>query len=126
MSRLLRFGLSWILAMALPLQGMAAVAVMGCAGHHHAAAGASVHAHEDQAAHGSVHAHHAASPTSAEAAPQPAGHGCSTCAACCAGFALMTAPLTMAAPETAAAVDEGSGTGAASALADAPERPPRA
>jgi hypothetical protein len=142
MSRLLNVVLLWMLAAALPLQGMAAAAVMGCNGHHPAAVGSSAPAHEVTAGHGAGHLHHAGTPTAAAqalasadtaapadgaaAAPQAAGHGCSVCAGCCAGFALLNTPFTMPAPDPAPPVGEGSSAPAESAPADAPERPPRA
>ena len=142
MGRLLRFGLLWVLAVAMPLQALAAADMLGCAGHHQAAADRSMPTQEDTAGHGAHHPHHVGSATTADesmagptmAAPgdggetplHAAGHSCSACAACCAGFALLNAPVTVVAPEPAAGVGKGSSPQAASALEDAPERPPRA
>ena len=142
MRRLLRLALLCILALALPLQGMAAAAMTDCASGHHAAASLSAPAHPFEAGHEAHGLHHAGHPVAtdaplpeAAATPPAAGHdtqihspgpGCSACAACCAGFALTFAPFEVAAPDPEAGIRSPAPDGTVGNVEDAPERPPRA
>jgi hypothetical protein len=131
MRRCLKFALLWIMALALPLQGLASSGVARCAGEHHAAgspetvrahAAAAAQASQAQHEHAGAQEQHARSDTPSS----PSGHNCSLCAACSPGFALLNMPLTVALPEAARGIFAAFQTGLARAIADAPERPPRA
>lgn len=122
MRRLVRLGLFWLLAAALPLQGVAAATMLSCApvGHHGNAGPASPHGH-DHATHASV--------DQGDDSDAPGAGGavakCSACSFCCTGAAaparlLVFGPLDLpefyapfAARSVAAFVSEGL------------ERPPR-
>lgn len=96
MSKVLRMVLTWMLAVALPLQGYA-VHAMSCgpAHHHPAAAVAEVQNHHHG---GDVVEHHAAATDQAVAADgnaAPDGKSvhaskCSVCASCCSAAVIMT------------------------------------
>ncbi|MDC6165994.1 hypothetical protein [Paucibacter sp. XJ19-41] len=84
--------LIWALALALPLQAMAATLMLGCGDH---GGRQSTHSSAQHDA-GPEHAHHA------EDAPAHAdhqvGHQCSACAACCVGAALPSAMPPLPSP----------------------------
>jgi hypothetical protein len=128
MCRLFRFVLLWMLALALPLQGMAAAANMHCSGEYHAAAARTITAHGTAAEHAAqpLQHVHVADGAKAETQPHSATHSCSACASCCAGFALLSAPLEVAAPEPAGETSTPARAGAVSVADGAPEKPPRA
>lgn len=103
---LTRTVLTWLLALAIPLQGFAASAMLFCAPGHSGMVAVteyqptSHHQHETQASH---HNHKTAAPTSMshtdDATPSPTesakvgqlGEGkCSTCASCCTGSVLVS------------------------------------
>lgn len=82
--------LIWALALALPLQAMAATLMLGCGDHGGPpSAHPSAHQPSQQHEHGAdidvnvEHVHHTED--------MPAGHQCSACAACCVGAALPSA-----------------------------------
>ncbi|MCX2861449.1 hypothetical protein OOZ63_06310 [Paucibacter sp. PLA-PC-4] len=85
--------LIWGLALALPLQAMAATLMLGCGDHggRHATE-SSTHHPTQQHEHGAdiEHVHHTED--------MPTGHQCSACAACCLGAALPTAMPVVANP----------------------------
>ena len=90
MRRLLPFhwlrALIWALALALPLQAMAATLMLGCGDHGGLqSTHSSTHQPTQQHEHGAdiEHVHHTED--------MPAGHQCSACAACCVGAALPSA-----------------------------------
>ena len=103
MSNVLRIALAWLLAVALPLQGYAAQAMLLCgpahhpsvAIHDHAAHDHSAAASHDDAAIGSLdqaggsHEHHAKAINSGHAGK------CSTCASCCSAAAMSTAVISV-------------------------------
>lgn len=110
-----RLPLAWrraliaLLALALPLQSMAAAAMLGCAAgaHRAASAAAEMPAGHDHAA---MLAAAADAPDRQHAQHADAAHQCSACAACCIGAALPSTalqppdaapghPLQRAAPE---------------------------
>lgn len=144
MLRLLRFGLLWMLSLAMPLQGMAATGISACtSGHHAATTVGSTAAHEAAAASSSHRLHHAVetqvdvrllagsgaatAPGDGVQTPLPStGHSCSACVDCCTGWALPNALLTLATPETAVELRSESRSRPAWASVEAPERPPRA
>lgn len=76
--------------LALPLQGIAAAAMISCAPSHHGLQ-ATVTRHVDAAA----HAHHHGEDHEPAATPAHGKHACSACAACCIGGALMPSPLRL-------------------------------
>lgn len=95
-SKLWRLMLAWLLAMALPLQGYAAHALMLCGPAHHQSPLVTTQAtaaHEHHGEHADHAAHHA-EPAQADDAEQaqPGGHAgaCSVCASCCNAAALVT------------------------------------
>jgi hypothetical protein len=128
MRRLFGSVLLWMLALALPLQGMAAAANTHCSGEHHAAAARTVMAHETAAEHAAqpLQHMHAAGGAEGETQAHSAAHSCSACASCCAGFALLSAPLEVTAPEQAGDASTPARASAASGGHGAPEKPPRA
>ncbi|QPF74133.1 hypothetical protein G8A07_15235 [Roseateles sp. DAIF2] len=99
-SKLWRLMLAWLLAMALPLQGYAAHALMLCGPAHHQSPLVTTQAHatmdhqghegHDSAEHGAQH--HATPDSGDEEQAQPGGHAgaCSVCASCCNAAALVT------------------------------------
>ena len=104
MSSLGRLLLIWLVAFALPAQGVAAATLKFCAPAHESQMRLlAASAHERQGAH-----HHAAVPSGADAEQgaasdlaQPGKLNCSACAACCAATALPAAPLAVPAIEPA-------------------------
>jgi hypothetical protein len=89
----------WLLALALPVQGVSAATMLACGlGHHeHPASEASVHSHAHTVGH--VHALAASSHDTGAITGAPpgkadlgkvAGHKCSACASCCLGAAVPT------------------------------------
>jgi hypothetical protein len=153
MSSTWRVLLVWLMACALPLQGLAAARLQHCAPGHPAAvvaaqvppvATAAMVDHATHADHGARpagnhhdgshdhrhHEHHQADPGAAAAdAAQPAQDGgtgsCSACAACCAAAALFVqAPgLPETLPDTP--VPQRLPLVSATFLSDGPDRPPR-
>lgn len=137
MRSLCRLLLVWLAVLAMPLQGMAAAAMLHCASagvardaqrvpHGHAADG---HDHAD----GHAHAHHHQDATGDEAGGDPspalasdAGHSCSACAACCAGAGLPAASLHLTLPELSSPPATLAVATTVSFIVSGPERPPRA
>lgn len=115
-----RLVIVWFVALALPVQGIAAVTMAHCGPGHDRMAAENQQAHHAHEAAGATMAHHddaaapqhadPAEPTGAEPAkPQPPSVGelakykCSSCAACCAGAALPSSMPRMPEPVFAAA-----------------------
>jgi hypothetical protein len=149
-----RLLLTWLLLLALPLQGWALsardchVAAGGAAGHvAQALAEAEAHGHGDihaaahpmahptEHAHAHAHAlpaseddaamgHDPSAPSSADATSAPAG--CSHCAACCVGAVLLSRADTPRAAPAHLPPCEALRTTVVSFLTDGPDRPPRA
>lgn len=140
MSFFVRIFIAWLIAAALPLQGIAGASMLLCG--QPAAAAAAVH--EDAAAHADHHAHGYAShalPDEAEAQPglaaavdesqasaahDPHGHSCSICASCCHVLAMaetVTPLVPSGLPSAALAQPSAPVTTRASPL---PDKPPRA
>lgn len=132
---LARLLLVWLIALALPIQGVAGVTMLHCGPSHHAPPAEAPHAegghaHHQHAVHaGAVdgqhdhghtaalgHAHHAADKAS-----------CSACAACCAGTALAVpmTPLVLALQDVAQEHAPAAEARLAAFLTGGPERPPR-
>jgi len=125
------------MVLALPLQGMAAVARLHCgsadpgvsvrAGHaEHHAGHAADHAHHGHAAmQAAVMADGASDLQPPSALPHGVGHSCSACAACCAGLGLPAATTVLAEPDLANVPVMAAGQPAFHFIASGPERPPR-
>jgi len=97
MSRAVKLALMWLLALALPVQGVSAATMLACGlGHHdHAASEASLHSHSNAVAHEhvSVASSHdgranTGTPPGKTDLGKAAGHKCSACASCCLGAAV--------------------------------------
>lgn len=146
MLRVLRITLIWLVALAVPVQGFAAVAMFGCGPGHHSTTGAPApgvamdklagdlpqHSH---AGHSDLHADHDhAGAADADHAQVLKAHGtsgkagesaCSPCASCCVVAAL---PATMVVFQPVPLVDlmmPFAPRGIGSFLTEGPERPPR-
>jgi len=145
MWRVFRIALMWLLALAVPVQGIAAVRMMHCGPGHHGASVAhspAAHAHEDlqhaetslHAPHGmdGAHAHHAvvANDSDDDASNSLTSHelangSCSACASCCTAAAL-PARLTLFEPSPVHDVlVSHPPRGVAAFVTGGPERPPR-
>ncbi|HKQ30516.1 MAG TPA: hypothetical protein VJS66_04450 [Burkholderiales bacterium] len=126
MRRFLRFLLPWLIAVALPVQGVAAATVALCGPIHQHTSGSSK-AH-DAAPTALTHDRHAEHHHDSVQAKQdlPAKTSCSACAACCTGTAISTADYVL--PDFAA-VDRGPVPAKISFfvgfIPDLPEHPPR-
>ena len=112
MSRRIRLFLLCLIALALPLQGIAAATLSSCD-------------HRAPMTHGAAH-DHAAMPAHAHAHAAVEKSGCSACAACCVGLAIASTlpdiPVPLLPPATLHAVDDPRRTGTPPAVL---ERPPR-
>ena len=99
MNAVVRVLLMWLLAVALPVQGVTAATMQFCGpGHHPQTQQVQAAGHVHGAAHDEADGHHAGSASKAAAASDPAQHGqqkCSACAACCAGSALPPAAIVL-------------------------------
>lgn len=127
MSRRLRFVILWLLALALPMQGMASALMVHC-GTSHQRMQLHTQAHTPHV--GSEHVH----PVLAQdhhAAPGDTAHdttskvSCSACAVCCSVCALPSSVLKFAAPEPCTTVFDALVPTVEPFAAEGPERPPR-
>ena len=129
---MLRALLIWLLALALPAQGVMAAAMVFCGPNHHERAAASAAAHEA----GTAHSHHGRADIQAEAATADEGavpdeaapssmQKCSVCASCCSAAAIHGAAAKLPALEPAAAHFAALAPAVEPFAADGPERPPR-
>ena len=133
---LLRSLLVWLMALALPLQGIAAAGMQACGPTHGhtgpvvASAHESVHGHAAmRSVHGDVHgeAHAPAlQHPSADTELPAAGHQCGACAACCPAVALPAALVLPAVPLSETVVIPAAPARLASFVPPGLERPPRA
>lgn len=141
-SRFWRALLLCVLALALPLQGAAAAAMVHCAAmpvhepafapeassHHdagHAHAGAPTDAIDAAADATAVHDADGSSGLLAKAHTAGAGHQCSACAACCAGMAIPARSTVWPAEEPPSLPPPAAETSVASFISGGLERPPR-
>jgi len=124
----------WLLALAIPAQGLAAATMAFCGpNHHRAVVAAQAHA---VAGVDCLHQHLAAAPSADEGggdigaeaakADTASAHKCSACAACHAVGALLTTVGAMPAPAPTPTVFHAAVPRVAAVAADGPERPPRA
>lgn len=145
----LRLLVVWFVAIALPVQGMAAVTMAHCGTSHARMAAAVVPdqppyaGHAGHAGHAAAAAHHhhgdglaepdhhmgqdTASDDQAQAdtPSDPARYKCSTCADCCAGTALPSAAPSLAAPTAEPAAFADKLVTVHTFVPDQPDRPPR-
>lgn len=139
--------LIWVLALAIPLQGVAGVNMLFCDANHHAASigdandAAQQHALRDAAApsaqgHVMGHSEQRApavalvSPSQTQSAGSDAlqefaGHRCSACAACCSAFAALGNFPTVVTMETSATAVDAPLVLAPRFVTSGPDRPPR-
>lgn len=123
----IRFLLTVMLLLALPLQGYAAASMLRCAPSHHGVAQAQspLHAaHHGHAADAGHAAHHDAG-TAGDTDHAHGKYGCSACAACCVGGALTASPSGVAASSQLHERPLPVLQTFAAFITDGPERPPR-
>jgi hypothetical protein len=129
---IVRICLIWLLALAVPLQGVAAATMLVCGPHHQA--GGAVHASPDVQPHhhgahsgDDAHAHHAmpGADVGASGLAQADGHTCSACATCCSALALVGTFGVPACPELASTLFDSVVPSVGRYCADGPDRPPR-
>ena len=143
MPTLVRLIVTWLLAVALPIQGLAAATMLHCGSAPQprvAMPSNAVHAHDhharmhSQADVGGAHSHHHAHdlPSAQHADAKAAGHhhsggtdGCSVCASCCGAVALPVMPLVLAPQDLAETTAEVRNVPTVVFQTDGPERPPR-
>ena len=123
---MIRTLLVWLLALALPMQGVAAATMAFCGQAHQAVAAADHSRHQLHADHDAHRAQlHTAEPGSdAPAAPSEA-HTCSACASCCSVGAILTALPSVPLPDFAPTVFVATVTAVDAFVADGLDRPPR-
>lgn len=142
MWRLARIAIMWLLAAAIPLQGVAAATMASCgsAEHGHLHLQRAMHGHEDADAAGPTmheHAHDAgvALHVHAQADHSDAGksglahsqfHKCSACASCCANAAVPTQASAFEAVDLADFFTPFVARSVAAYVTEGLERPPRA
>jgi hypothetical protein len=132
----------WLIAMALPIQGVAAATMLHCGSatpawpstlqsahaHHHDEAASSVPAVAHLAAHSG---HHPGAVADDASNATPSHHhaggnsGCSACASCCSALALPVTPVLLASQPVADTVSAAGPLPTVVFLTDGPERPPR-
>jgi hypothetical protein len=141
MWRGVRLAVMWLVALALPLQGLAAATMLSCGpGHHRMAAAQPVSAPaHDRGAHDHASASHAHDADQHEAATDPkdrdgtaagemhqlAKFKCSACAACCSATALPSSVITFDPQQHAADFDALPFAPSVQFQTGGPERPPR-
>jgi hypothetical protein len=107
MNRLFKICMLWLLVLAIPVQGLAAVTMLSCVSLHgdsrptSAAATEHIHGNNHQHYHDIAGSDHVAEDASATLSDEASGsHGkdrlssCSVCAACCVGTAVLPTGLT--------------------------------
>ena len=141
MQKFSRLFLLWIIALALPVQGVFAATLQHCVGGEHQVASAdrfsSAHSH-DEAVVGDVHADvhathsHPAMRAHVEHSSSSASHhgtglkgSCSACAACCSSAAPPPTPVVLVAQRAEHAVPTFASFAVVTFVTEGPERPPR-
>jgi len=137
MRRVVRLVLTWLLALALPVQGVAAATTAACSTRHVIHAAATAHAASRGIDHGAhdTHRHDAATAPANDARAQPVHaatkvsddsvHKCSACASCCLNAVVATETLAF---DTIAHADRFAPlvtTGPVAYVTEGQERPPR-
>lgn len=128
MSRWLRLVFVWLIASALPVQGMASATMAHCGQSHERmhTAQASGHAHEAQDGAGAPHHHEVTTDTAAPDQFTDLGqYKCSSCASCCSAIALLAPMPGVPAPTLAPTVFASVVVGVDAFASDGPDRPPR-
>jgi len=135
----LRLAMVWLVALALPAQGMASVTMAHCGPSHQQMHAVSAASHHDDAD-GDVAPHHHDAATADGAAAQAApSHGtatadrftdlgkykCSSCASCCSGIALLSVMPGVPAQDIAPTDFVEEVVEVDAFAADGPDRPPR-
>ena len=124
----------WLLALAIPLQGLAAATMLHCtplradaiahAGHaHHGSSAAGHHAHEGAAADAQAAS---AAPHDHGSGVTPSVHKCSACAACNVGVGLPSTLAALPEPPAEPAAHPAPASVRTAFLTPGPDRPPRA
>ena len=138
----LRFALTWLLAIALPLQGWAAASMLSCGPIDErmtgAAAAAAPHMHHHgraaMHAHSPIHSDDRSAASDASDMEHGAAHHdfdklskfkCSACSVCCTAAALPATIVSFDATPVAHSVDQALPATAVVFLTAGPERPPR-
>ena len=141
---LIRTLLVWLLVLAVPAQGAAAVTMAFCGPNHHGGSTAASAPQAGPAEHSSHHGDGQGTPGHHEAAAQadesdaaaarpatssPGGHAvkqkCSACASCCSLGAIPSPPLSVPAPAVTPTVFSAIVPTVSAFAADGPDRPPR-
>jgi hypothetical protein len=141
MPKLARLLLLWIVAIALPLQGVYAATLQHCASAAHQSAIEDVHsfAHShgeaiERAVHGGGEAMHLHAVAHSHVDPSGSGHSahgagakgsCSACAACCSAAAPPPTPVVLVFRKAEHAVPPFVTPAVVTFVTDGPERPPR-
>jgi len=151
MLRLFRIALLWLAALAVPIQGSAAAAMLHCGPGHAGMDAVVTQTHEapEGHAHSSPHSGHAAAhhhgDDGSQAGPdtqavaldgidtgrsvtdlhQLAKSKCASCASCCSAPALPATPIVLGSPALGEPITVARPVSAAVFLTDGPERPPR-
>lgn len=135
MSARCRHLIMWLLMLALPMQGWAAVTMLHCGSSHlamvHSPGQASHHpSAENQMLHD--HGHHAAATNTASDFPaggkvqnELSDFQCSACASCCLGTALLVSSMVFFGAPLAATLMSTLSVPAVSFFTSGPDRPPR-
>jgi hypothetical protein len=138
MFRMVRMLLIWLLAFALPAQGVIAATMVFCGPNHHDRAAVAAVGHDADATHQphdlAAHSHHEAADKQAMASDEPASpdetappgmQKCSVCASCCSAAAIYDTVPKLPALEPMAADFAALAPAVEPFAADGPDRPPR-
>jgi len=129
--------LIWVLAVALPVQGVAAATMLACGPHHrHSGASASPTSHAPRSVshHSHLHVPNAAAPARAAAADmkgdtatlaEAPAHKCSACASCCLSAGVATEAIVFLAVDSPDLFARLVTRTPAAYVTEGPERPPR-
>ena len=141
MRKLARLLLLWIIAIALPVQGVFAGTLQHCVGGEHQVAfeggSSSVHSHDEAVDSGSLgdnHTSHSHAAMHSHVEPSSSSHShhgtglkgsCSACAACCSSAAPPPTPVVPVPQRAEHAVPTFVSFAVVTFVTDGPERPPR-
>ena len=129
MSSLVRTLLIWLMVVAVPAQGAAAVNMAFCGPTHHGSAAATAGQQPSQTTRLNHHAETALDPSVASLEPaqgvRAAHDTCSACASCCPAGAILSAGLAIPAPAVASTVFRALMASVDAFATDGPDRPPR-
>lgn len=144
MGLLVRTLLVWLLVLAVPAQGAAAVTMAFCGPNHHGGSAANSAAQAGSAEHANHHSagqsapgHHdmaaqadevdaaSASPAASSQGSQAVKQKCSACASCCSLGAILSPLLAVPAPAVTPTVFSAVVPTVSAFAADGPDRPPR-